>query len=211
MSPAVYALIITNILIYGIERLMTYSVVLNFALWPYGEIRFDGDTFELFRPWQLVTYSFLHDPNSIVHIVLNLFALYAFGGEVERTLGTRRFVWMYGAAVLAAGITQLIVVTMALNAGIGPVVPTLGASGGVMGVLLSFAMLFPHRRIMLIFPPIPMPAWVLVTAYAGIELANGVFGSRTGIAHFAHLGGMVGAFIALSAFGYKRFQDTRRR
>jgi membrane associated rhomboid family serine protease len=210
MSPAVYALIITNILVYGLERLMTYSVVLHFALWPYGEIPFDGATFELFRPWQLVTYAFLHDPDSIVHIVLNLYALYAFGGEIERTLGTRRFVWMYGAAVLAAGITQLIVVTMALNAGIGPVVPTLGASGGVFGVLLAFGLLFPHRRVMLVIPPIPMPAWVLVTVYAGIELANGVFGSRTGIAHFAHLGGMVGAFIALSAFGYKRFQDKRR-
>jgi membrane associated rhomboid family serine protease len=206
MSPAVYALIITNVLVYGIERLMTQSVINTFALWPYGAMSFSGAEF---HPWQLITYSFLHDPENIVHIVLNLYALYAFGGEIERTLGTRRFIWMYGAAVLAAGITQLIVVTMSLNAGMRPV-PTMGASGGVFGVLLAFGLLFPHRRVMLIIPPIPMPAWVLVTVYAGIELANGVFGSRTGIAHFAHLGGMVGAFIALSAFGYKRFQDTRR-
>jgi membrane associated rhomboid family serine protease len=206
MTPAVYALIITNVLVYGIEKLMTQSMIDTFALWPYGFVSFSGAEF---RPWQLITYSFLHDPASIVHIVLNLYALYAFGGEIERTLGTRRFVWMYGAAVLAAGITQLIVVTMSMHAGIRPV-PTLGASGGVFGVLLSFGLLFPHRRVMLVIPPIPMPAWVLVTAYAGIELANGVFGSRTGIAHFAHLGGMVGAFIALSAFGYKRFQDKRR-
>jgi membrane associated rhomboid family serine protease len=208
MTPAVYALIITNVLAYGLEKLMTQSVILNFALWPFGDIPLaGGETIELFRPWQLITYSFLHDPDSIVHIVLNLYALYAFGGEIERTLGTRRFVWMYGASVLAAGITQLIVVTMAKSSGVAP---TLGASGGVFGVLLAFGLLFPHRRVMLIIPPIPMPAWVLVTVYAGIELANGVFGSRTGIAHFAHLGGMVGAFIALSAFGYKRFQDTRR-
>jgi membrane associated rhomboid family serine protease len=207
MTPAVYILIITNVLAYGLEKLMTQSVILNFALWPYGDIAFSGGTIELFRPWQLITYSFLHDPDSIVHIVLNLYALYAFGGEVERTLGTRRFAWMYGASVLAAGIAQLVVVTMSKASGVAP---TLGASGGVFGVLLSFGLLFPHRRVMLIIPPIPMPAWVLVTVYAGIELANGVFGSRTGIAHFAHLGGMVGAFIALSSFGYKRFQDTRR-
>jgi membrane associated rhomboid family serine protease len=210
MTPAVYALIITNVLVYGIERLMPGAVITYFALWPYGDIPYDSvGIIGEFRPWQLITYSFLHDPDSLVHIVLNLYALYAFGGEIERTLGTRRFVWMYFAAVLAAGITQLIVVTMALQAGVSPV-PTLGASGGVFGVLLAFGLLFPHRRVMLVIPPIPMPAWVLVTVYAAIELANGVFGSRTGIAHFAHLGGMVGAFIALSVFGYKRFQDKRR-
>jgi membrane associated rhomboid family serine protease len=208
MSPAVYVLIIANIAAYGLMHLFGEDAIRLFALWPYGELATrGGGSIELFAPWQLITYSFLHDPDSIVHIVLNLYALYAFGGEIERTLGTRRFVWMYGASVLAAGIAQLIVVTMAKASGVAP---TLGASGGVFGVLLAFGLLFPHRRVMLIIPPIPMPAWVLVTVYAGIELANGVFGSRTGIAHFAHLGGMVGAFIALSAFGYKRFQDTRR-
>ena len=114
---------------------------------------------------------------------------------------------MYGASVLAAGICQLIVVTMSKDSGVAP---TLGASGGVFGVLLAFGLLFPHRRVMLIIPPIPMPAWVLVTLYAGMELANGVFRMNSGVAHFAHLGGMLGAFIALSVFGYKRFQDTRR-
>jgi membrane associated rhomboid family serine protease len=208
MSPAVYSLIIANVIAYGLEHLLGQRVIDLFALWPYGDLPLrGGGSIELFAPWQLVTYSFLHDPDGIAHIVLNLYALYAFGGEIERTLGTRRFVWLYGASVLAAGIAQLIVVTMAKSSG---VIPTLGASGGVFGVLLAFGLLFPHRRVMLIIPPIPMPAWVLVTAYACIELANGVFGSRTGIAHFAHLGGMVGAFIALSVFGYKRFQDTRR-
>jgi membrane associated rhomboid family serine protease len=205
MSPAVYTLIIANIIAYGLMHLFGQSVIDLFALWPYGDLpSYAGGSF---APWQLVTYSFLHDPDSIVHIVLNLYALYAFGGEVERTLGTRRFVWMYGAAVIAAGICQLIVVTMAKSSGVAP---TLGASGGVFGVLLAFGLLFPHRRVMLVIPPIPMPAWVLVTLYAAMELANGVFRSNTGIAHFAHLGGMVGAFIALSAFGYKRYQDTRR-
>lgn len=206
MSPAIYVLIITNVLVYGFEKLMTEFVIVNFALWPLGDIPLGGgESAELFRPWQLITYAFLHDPSSIVHIVLNLYALYAFGGEVERTLGTRRFVWMYGASVLAAAICQLIVVTMSSSSAW-----TLGASGGVFGVLLAFGMLFPHRRVMLVIPPIPMPAWVLVTLYAGMELANGVFRTNSGVAHIAHLGGMLGAFISLSAFNWKRFQDKRR-
>ncbi|MBC8024432.1 MAG: rhomboid family intramembrane serine protease [Steroidobacteraceae bacterium] len=207
MSPAVYALIIANVIAYGLMHLFGQAAIDLFALWPYGEFPIRGGGSVGFAPWQLVTYAFLHDPDNIVHIALNLYALYAFGGEVERTLGTRRFVWVYGASVIAAGLCQLIVVTLAKSSGIAP---TLGASGGVFGVLLAFGLLFPHRRVMLIIPPIPMPAWVLVTLYAAMELANGVFRSNTGIAHFAHLGGMIGAFIALSAFGYKRFQDTRR-
>jgi membrane associated rhomboid family serine protease len=208
MSPAVYVLIIANVLAYGLMHFMGESAIRLFALWPYGEFAVrGGGTVELFAPWQLITYSFLHDPDNLLHIALNLYALYAFGGEVERTLGTKRFVWMYFASVLTAGICQLIVVTMSVSSGIAP---TLGASGGVFGVLLAFGLLFPHRRVMLVIPPIPMPAWLLVTLYAGMELANGVFRSNSGVAHFAHLGGMVGAFIALSAFHYRRYQDLRR-
>ena len=73
----------------------------------------------------------------------------------------------------------------------------MGASGGVFGVLLAFAFLYPHARVMLIFPPIPMKAWVLVTGYALIELTSGVFGTQQGVAHFAHLGGMLGAGVML--------------
>jgi membrane associated rhomboid family serine protease len=207
MSPAVYVLIIANVIAYGVMHLMGVEAIRLFALWPIGEFPVrEGGTVG-FEPWQLVTYGFLHDPNSIVHILLNLYALYAFGGEVERTLGTKRFVWMYFAAVLTAGICQLIVVTMSIESGIAP---TLGASGGVFGVLLAFGLLFPHRRVMLVIPPIPMPAWLLVTLYAGMELANGVFRSNSGVAHFAHLGGMIGAFIALTAYNWRRYQDLRR-
>ena len=75
--------------------------------------------------------------------------------------------------------------------------PTLGASGGVFGLLLAFGMYFPHQRIMLIIPPIPMPAWVAVTAYGALELFLGVTGTQAGVAHFAHLGGMLGAFLMI--------------
>jgi membrane associated rhomboid family serine protease len=102
--------------------------------------------------------------------------------------------------VLAAGLVQLWVVTASLDQGVSP---TLGASGGVFGVLLAFAVLFPHSRVMLLFPPIPMKAWVLVTVYAVIELTSGVLGTGEGVAHFAHLGGMLGAAIVLLAIGYR--------
>jgi membrane associated rhomboid family serine protease len=109
---------------------------------------------------------------------------------VERAVGSRRFAWLYLASVLTAALVQLLVVTMTADDG---AVPTVGASGGVFGVLLAFAFLFPHSRVMLIFPPIPMKAWVLVAGYAAIELFSGVFGTMQGVAHFAHLGGMLGA------------------
>jgi membrane associated rhomboid family serine protease len=73
----------------------------------------------------------------------------------------------------------------------------------VFGVLLAFGMLFPRRRVLLLFPPIPMPAWLLVTIYGGIELINGVFGTMQGVAHFAHLGGMLGAWLALKSRAHR--------
>ena len=77
----------------------------------------------------------------------------------------------------------------------GSAAPSIGASGGVFGLLLAFAMLFPQRQIVLLFPPIPMPAWVFALGYAVLELALGVTGTEAGVAHFAHLGGMLGAYL----------------
>ena len=76
-------------------------------------------------------------------------------------------------------------------------VTVLGASGGVFGLLLAFAWYFPKQRLMLLFPPIPMPAWLFVTLYGGIELVLGVTGAQPGVAHFAHLGGMLGGALAI--------------
>jgi membrane associated rhomboid family serine protease len=198
MTPVVRLLIFVNVGVFGLQQLAGDGLLLNFALWPLGQHYLFGAGPVGFQPWQLITSAFLH--GDVAHIALNMYALYAFGGMVERVLGTRRFVWLYGASVLTAGLVQLVVVTMTLDQG---VVPTVGASGGVFGVLLAFAMLFPHSRVMLLFPPIPMKAWVLVAGYALIELTSGVLGSRQGVAHFAHLGGMLGAGIVLIAIGYR--------
>ncbi len=157
------------------------GLLTSFALWPVGA----G-----FQPWQLLTYAFLH--GGLFHIAFNMFALYMFGSAIERVFGARRYLAYYLVCVLSAAIAQLL--TAAIT---GAVYPTVGASGGVFGLLLAYAIYFPHSRIMLIFPPIPMPARVFVVVYAALELFLGVTGTEEGVAHFAHLGGLVGGFIML--------------
>ena len=121
-----------------------------------------------------------------------MFALYMFGSAIEQVFGTRRYLILYFVSVLSAAITQLIV-AMLTHA----IYPTIGASGGVFGLLLAYGMYFPHNRVMLLFPPVPMPARVFVVVYGAIELVLGVTGSQEGVAHFAHLGGMAGAYLLL--------------
>ena len=159
-----------------------------FALWPLG-----GG----FMPWQLVTYAFLH--GGIAHIAFNMYGLWMFGRELEYLMGRRAFLNLYFASVFSAGLTQLLVTSAT-----GGVYPTIGASGGVFGLLLAYGMFFPNRVLMLIFPPIALPAWLFVTLYAGLELTLGVTGSQAGVAHFAHLGGMVGGYIVIQLWRGRR-------
>ena len=156
-----------------------------FALWPPGP-----DVGPHFMPWQLVSYSFLH--GGILHLGVNMLALWMFGRDVERVLGSRRFLQYYLACVVSAALLQLLVA----YASAAPY-PTVGASGGVFGVLLAYGLFFPYRRLILLFPPIPMPAWLFVSLYAALELVLGVTGTQAGVAHFAHLGGMLGGYLLL--------------
>lgn len=192
MTPVIRWLLLANAVVFGLQQMSPDELVTHFALWPLGVHFVQGLGQVGFEPWQLITSAFLHD--GFAHIAFNMFALWSFGTIVERAVGARRFAWLYFASVLAAGVVQLLVVTAAVDHG---AMPTIGASGGVFGVLLAFAFLFPHSRVMLIFPPIPMKAWVLVVGYAVIELFSGVMGTMQGVAHFAHLGGMLGAGIML--------------
>lgn len=185
-------LIIANVAIYFLMAPTADVVFATFALWPLGsyyapELRGTVG----FEVWQLVTSAFLH--GSLMHLALNMFGLYSFGGEIERVLGPRRYLALYFAAVVVAALVQLVVASTAS----GPPYPTVGASGGVFGVLLAFGMMFPRRTVMLLIPPVPMPAWLLVTLFGAVELFNGVIGTQAGIAHFAHLGGMLGAWLLL--------------
>jgi membrane associated rhomboid family serine protease len=191
-------LIAANILVFALQQFMGQVLIVKFALWPIGDF-FASDVQGPigFRPWQLVTSAFLH--GGVAHLVLNMFALFMFGKEIERALGSTRFAALYGASVLTASLTQLLVVTAT-----GGVYPTLGASGGVFGVLLAFGVLFPNQMVVLLFPPIPMRAKYFVALYGIVELFQGVLGTQAGVAHFAHLGGMLGAGIVLLAWRRRR-------
>ena len=185
-------LLIVNIAVFAIQVFGGDArLVALFALWPVsvlGNVEIGGGTF---WPWQILTYSVLH--GSPLHLFLNMFALHMFGPQLEPVFGSRRFLVLYFVSVTVAGATQL-----AWSAAVGAApYPTIGASGGVFGLLLAYAMYFPKRMIVLIFPPIPMPAWLFVTLYAVLELYHGVSATDAGVAHFAHLGGMLGAYLVI--------------
>jgi membrane associated rhomboid family serine protease len=195
--PAVILLIAANVAAYLLELTAPEASETLFALWPLGPA--DQSNFHI---WQLVSYAFLHDPHVISHLAFNMLGLFMFGGPIERAVGGMRLLACYFASVLTAGLTQLFVPSL-LGA---PPAPTLGASGGVFGLLLAYALLFPHSKVVPLIPPIPMPAWLFATLYAGVELFMGVTGTMSGVAHFAHLGGMIGS--ALVVFQWRR---VRRR
>lgn len=187
MPPATTALILANVAVFLLQQVAP-QIEVPFALWPLATSSMNAGV--AFAPWQLVTYAFLH--GSLLHIAFNMFALYMFGSALEQVFGSRRYLVLYFVSVLSAAITQLVVAMLA-----GGIYPTIGASGGVFGLLLAYGIYFPRNRIMLLFPPIPMSARVFVVVYAVLELVLGVTGTQQGVAHFAHLGGMIGAFVLL--------------
>jgi membrane associated rhomboid family serine protease len=186
MPPVTAALIVANVAMFLLQS-VAENILAPLALWPLGASRYSGIGF---APWQLVTYAFLH--GSLTHLAFNMFALYMFGGAIERVFGPRRYLAYYAVCILSAALTQLLVAAMT-----GEFYPTIGASGGVFGLLLAYGLYFPNNRVMLLFPPIPMPARVFVFLYAALELVLGVTGTQSGVAHFAHLGGMIGGFAML--------------
>jgi rhomboid family protein len=187
----IFALLMANGVVFALQQLSERFMVINFALWPFG---IPGSPF---APWQLVTYSFLH--GSLPHIFFNMFGLWMFGRDLERMMGPQRFLIYYFTCVIGAGIVQLVVAGTQSN-----IYPTLGASGGVFGVLLAYGMTYPNRMVMLMFPPIPMRAKYFVLLYGLLELYMGVSGVAPGVAHFAHLGGMLFGFALLQYWARPR-------
>jgi membrane associated rhomboid family serine protease len=181
LAPVTQALLLINVAAFCIDYFLGPWFTRLLALWPIGH----G-----FMPWQVVSYAFLH--GSVFHLFFNMMGLWMFGSEIERVWGPKRYLQFYMVSVLTAAIAQLLVAML-----LGAVYPTIGASGGLFGLLLAFAMLFPNRQIMLLIPPIPMKAKVFVAVYGAIELFLGVTGTQQGVAHFAHLGGMLGGFLMI--------------
>lgn len=192
------SLLIANVLIFLLQQSASGdSLLVNFALWPLGpghvEQLGNGVAVRIaFEPWQVITYGFLH--GSMAHILFNMLALWMFGGPVENVLGGRHFAIFYFACVLGAACAQLAVMYLFQS---GEFYPTVGASGGVFGLLLAFATFYPRARLALMFIPIPVPAPIFVAGYVILELILGVTGTQAGVAHFAHLGGALVGFVLI--------------
>ena len=192
MPPITRALLLSCVAAFCLNLFLHLEAWL--ALWPLNSGRF--------MPWQLLSYALLH--GDMLHLFFNMLGLWMFGSEIERLWGGRRYTHFLLASILAAALVQLVVTMLA-----GSKVPTVGASGALFGLLLAYGMLFPNRTIMPLFPPIPMKARTFVFVFGGLELLFGMLGG-TGIAHFAHLGGMLGAWVIIS-YWRGRGPFSRRR
>jgi rhomboid family protein len=197
ITPTNRALILANVGVFILQLLLGGPYLVegpfwHLNLWPLQT--------GLFRPWQLLTYGFMH--GSWWHLFFNMFGLYMFGSEIERLYGPRRYLIYYLTCVVGAALMHLIVIYAARDLALVPVV---GASGGLFGLLLAYGMAYPRREL-IIFPiPVPIQAWLAVTLYGLAELIFGVTRTASGIAHFAHLGGMATGFVMI------RYWHARQR
>ena len=189
-------------------------IIINVLIWIMAELKpdFMYETFSLFyptspffKPWQIITHMFMH--GGFWHIFFNMYTLVMFGCVVENIIGSKKFALFYfvcglGAAGLHLGVEWLQMQSFMEGAALGngvamqniaiiKLTPTVGASGAIYGALIGYAMLFPSSRMTLLFPPVTLSAKWMVIVFAAIELLTGITGTVAGVAHFAHLGGML--------------------
>ena len=182
VPKAVKHIILINVLMLVLTYLNNPLMSKWFALNPI--------TF-LWKPWQLVTYMFMH--GGLGHLFFNMYTLFIFGSVLENVWGTKKFLTFYfvtgiGAALVNIGVQYLT----------GSFALTVGASGAIYGILMGYAMLYPDSMLTLIFPPVSMKAKWFVLIFAGIELLLGISNNPAdNVAHFAHLGGLVFAFLLI--------------
>ncbi len=197
IPDVIFILLIANGLVFALQQFSPGLMERLFALQPLNSP--PGYQFPPFLPWQLITYGFMHDTGSLMHIIFNMLMLWMFGRDIEQLMGARRFLIYYTVCIVGAGLVQLLVGVIQ-----GWGVPTLGASGGVFGIFLAYGMAFPNRRLMLIFPPIPMKAKYFVIMLGIFELTLGFSGVKNGVANFAHLGGMLFGFVLIKYWAGSR-------
>jgi len=169
---------------YLVQLLAGSRIVLWLGLVPYV-------AWSKAHVWQFVTYMFLH--GNLLHLAFNMYALWVFGREVEEAWGRKAFLRFYAMTGIGAGLIHTLVTPHSL-------VPTIGASGAVMGVLTAFAILYPERDITLLlffFIPVQMKARTMVLLFGCLSLIGGIQGSPDGVAHIAHLGGMLVGWLYL--------------
>lgn len=197
LPPITQALLLINVALFCIAQALPRSLTYWLELWPLQSGQF--------IPSQLLTYGFMH--GSIEHLFFNMLGMWMFGSELERIWGAKRYIQFVLASILTAAMTQLLMAYMN-----GWTSPTVGISGGLFGLLLAFGMMFPNRIIMPLFPPIPMKAKYFVAIFGGLELLLGVRNNPDGIAHFAHMGGMLGGWLMIRYWrGQPPFPPKKRR
>lgn len=196
MRPIVtQSLLVLMVLVFGLQQLWPEQMLAWFGLWPnVGPIRVGivegAPVIAQFETWQFLSHGFLH--GGVAHLAMNGLALYMFGSLLEQVWGGARYLVFFLVCVIGGGLMQAWWTgTPAGN----EVSVTLGASGGVFGILAAFAVLFPRHKVLLLIPPVPMPAWLLVTLFAIASTVLGVTGMAAGIAHFAHLGGLLAGLL----------------
>ena len=196
LPPITQALLLINVALFCIAQAVPPDLTHWLALWPLQS----GNFF----PTQLVTYGFMH--GSFEHLFFNMLGIWMFGAELERVWGPRRYSQFMLASIFTAALSQLLV--SQLN---GSMNATVGISGGLFGLLLAFGMMFPNRIIVPLIPPIPMKAKYFVALFGGLELILGLYVRNSGIAHFAHLGGMLGGWLMIRYWrGQPPFPPKRR-
>ena len=189
IPKAVKHIIIINLLMLVLTYLNNPLMSKWFALNP---ISF------LWKPWQLVTYMFMH--GGFGHLFFNMYTLFIFGSVLENVWGTKKFLTFYfvtgiGAALVNIGVQYLT----------GSFALTVGASGAIYGILMGYAMLYPDSMLTLVLPPVSMKAKWFVLIFAGIELLLGISNNPAdNVAHFAHLGGLIFAFLLLMFWKKRR-------
>jgi len=190
VTPWVRRLIIANVVMYFVE-ITAWGFARNLVFVP---------AYVLIRPWTVITYMFLHDPNGFTHILFNMIGLYFFGPRVEERLGAKRFLILYFLSGVSGAAASFL---FAFNSAV------LGASAAVFGVMLAFAKFWPDVQILFFFF-LPLPAAVAVLIMVAMTLWSGMHGSQSGVADFAHLGGFVGAALYLwyldRAAGIRKFR-----
>lgn len=198
-TPAVKILLITNIALFFMNVIVGDVMTIRLGLSPQS-------VFEDFAVWQPATYMFLHSTRGLGHILFNMLALWMFGTELERTWGTRFFTKYYFITGIGAAATSLL-----LSLFIADIYhsTTVGASGAIYGLLIAYAMYFPHRTIYYII--FPIPARVFVAIMGLIAFWSSVSGSGGGVAHTAHLGGLVVGYLYLKGLRSRPLDELKYR